>query len=61
MREVFAELHSHLCKLIELAGLESPPDWAIVDLRVPPNSRYPGKIVDADFFNEAWALKPQTE
>ena len=34
------------------------PDWAIVDVRTPPNSRFPGKIVDADFFNEQWQLKP---
>ncbi len=34
------------------------PDWAIVDVRTPPNSRYPGKVVDADFFDEKWALKP---
>ena len=33
------------------------PDWAIVDVRVPPNSRYPGKIVDADFFSERWDFK----
>ena len=34
------------------------PDWAIVDVRTPPNSRFPGKVVAADFFNEAWQLKP---
>ena len=34
------------------------PDWAIVDIRVPANSRYPGKIVDADFFGERWEVKP---
>ncbi len=34
------------------------PDWAIVDLRTPPNSRWPGKIVAADFFDEEWKLKP---
>jgi hypothetical protein len=33
------------------------PDWAIIDIRTPPNSRYPGKIVDADFFDERWQLK----
>jgi len=33
------------------------PDWAVVDLRTPVNSRYPGKIVDADFFDESWQLK----
>ncbi len=35
------------------------PDWAIVDTQTPPNSRYPGSIVDADFFGEHWELKPQ--
>ncbi len=34
------------------------PDWAIIDLSTPPDSRYPGKIVDADFFDEDWSLKP---
>jgi len=34
------------------------PDWAIVDLDTPPGSRYPGKIVAADFFGEKWELKP---
>ena len=35
------------------------PDWAIVDVRTPPNSRFPGKVVAADFFDERWQLKPQ--
>lgn len=30
------------------------PDWAVVDLRTPPGPRWPGKIVDAGFFDEAW-------
>lgn len=30
------------------------PDWAIVDLTVPPGPRWPGKIADAGFFDEAW-------
>jgi hypothetical protein len=34
------------------------PDWAVVDVRVPANSRFPGKVVDADFFGEQWELKP---
>ncbi len=34
------------------------PDWAIIDVRTPPNSRWPGKIVAADFFDEEWKLKP---
>ena len=28
------------------------PDWAIVDLKTPPDSLWPGKIVDANFFDE---------
>ncbi len=34
------------------------PDWAIVDLETPPDSRSPGKIAAADFFDEQWKLKP---
>ena len=34
------------------------PDWAIVDVTTPPDSRSPGKIADADFFDEEWSLKP---
>jgi dienelactone hydrolase len=34
------------------------PDWAIVDTTTPPNSRYTGKIVTADFFGERWELTP---
>lgn len=33
------------------------PDWGVVDLSVPPHSRGPGKIVDADFFGENWELQ----
>ena len=33
------------------------PDWAIVDLRTPPNSQWPGKIVAADVFDEQWKVK----
>jgi hypothetical protein len=32
------------------------PDWAIVDLDMPPNPKSPGKIVAADFFDENWKL-----
>jgi hypothetical protein len=32
------------------------PDWAVVDLRTPPGSQWPGKIADADFFGEKWEL-----
>jgi hypothetical protein len=33
------------------------PDWAIVDINTPVNSRYPGAIPDAGFFGEEWELK----
>lgn len=33
------------------------PDWAIIDLKTAPNTRYPGAIPAADFFDEAWELK----
>ncbi len=36
------------------------PDYAVVDLSTPPNSRFPGKIADAGFFGEQWELKPTT-
>lgn len=32
------------------------PDWAVVDLRTPPDTLWPGKIVAADFFDEAWQV-----
>ncbi len=37
------------------------PDWAIVDLRTPPGTQYPGKIVAADFFDETWGLRKARE
>lgn len=33
------------------------PDWAIVDLSVAPGSQWPGRIVDAGFFDEQWQVK----
>ncbi|HYF00971.1 MAG TPA: prolyl oligopeptidase family serine peptidase, partial [Planctomycetota bacterium] len=33
------------------------PDWAVVDVSTPPDSRWPGKVVAADFFDEEWRLK----
>ena len=40
----------------ETNALQTPklPDWAVVDLRTPPNHRAPGLILDAGFFDEAW-------
>jgi hypothetical protein len=37
------------------------PDWAVVDLTTPPNSVWPGKIADADFFDERWQVKVSEE
>lgn len=36
------------------------PDWAVIDLKAPPNSRYPGKVVAAGFFDEEWQLNQQS-
>lgn len=33
------------------------PDWAVVNLETPPDSRRPGAVVLADFFDERWELK----
>lgn len=33
------------------------PDWAIIDLSVPPDGNAPGKVVAADFFDENWKIK----
>ena len=37
-------------------ALQTPklPDWSIVDIKTPAGSRWPGKIVDAGFFDEQW-------
>ncbi|MBI3854253.1 MAG: prolyl oligopeptidase family serine peptidase [Planctomycetes bacterium] len=32
------------------------PDWAVVDVSTPPSSRWPGKVVAADFFTDKWEL-----
>ena len=37
------------------------PDWAIIDVQTPPNPRFPGAVVDADFFGERWELRPPTQ
>jgi hypothetical protein len=33
------------------------PDWAIIDISVPPDGNSPGKVVAADFFDENWKPK----
>lgn len=32
------------------------PDWAVLDLDTPPSSRYPGNVLDANFFDEEWKV-----
>jgi pimeloyl-ACP methyl ester carboxylesterase len=32
------------------------PDWAVLDITQPPNSRTPGRVIDAGFFDEQWRL-----
>jgi hypothetical protein len=32
------------------------PDWALIDLRTPPDKKAPGAIIDAGFFGEHWQL-----
>jgi hypothetical protein len=35
------------------------PDWAIIDISQPPDANAPGRIHDADFFDENWQFKRQ--
>lgn len=35
------------------------PDWGVIDLRTPPDSRASGKVAAADFFGEKWELRPE--
>ena len=34
------------------------PDWAVIDIAVPPDGRDPGRVVAADFFDEDWRVRP---
>jgi hypothetical protein len=34
------------------------PDYAVIDVTTPPNSRFPGKVVRGGFFGEKWELLP---
>jgi hypothetical protein len=34
------------------------PDWAVIDVTVPSDGIFPGRIAAADFFDETWQLKP---
>lgn len=33
------------------------PDWAVIDLTVPRQERFPGGVVDAGFFDEDWTVQ----
>jgi len=33
------------------------PDWAVIDLKTPPDAVWPGKVAAADFFDERWQVK----
>jgi dienelactone hydrolase len=33
------------------------PDYAVIDVTVPPSSRWPGKVVTAGFFDEDWKVQ----
>jgi hypothetical protein len=35
------------------------PDYAVLDVRTPPSSRWPGKVVTAGFFNEQWGVEEE--
>jgi hypothetical protein len=39
-------------------SLQTPklPDWAVIDLKTPPDDKWPGKVVEAGFFDESWQL-----
>jgi len=30
------------------------PDWSFIDVNTPPDGKWPGKVVEAGFFNETW-------
>ena len=31
-----------------------PSGIAVIDLRTPPDTKWPGLVIDAGFFDEAW-------
>jgi hypothetical protein len=33
------------------------PDWAVVNLKTPPDAEWPGLMIDAGFFDEKWQMK----
>ena len=42
-------------------SLQNPklPDWAVLDIRVPPNAEQAGAVVAAAFFDEQWQPRPE--
>jgi hypothetical protein len=40
-------------------ALQTPklPDWAIVDVTVPPSPQWPGAVTAAGFFDEGWGVR----
>ncbi len=40
-------------------SLQTPklPDWALIDLRVAPSLKWPGRVVDAGFFDDDWKVQ----
>ena len=47
--------HAYMSNALQIPKL---PDWAIVDVRTPPDGDWPGKIAAADFFDEEWQVRP---
>jgi pimeloyl-ACP methyl ester carboxylesterase len=45
--------HAYMSNALQIPKL---PDWAIVDIRTPPDGDWPGKIAAADFFDEEWKV-----
>ena len=44
-------------------SLQNPklPDWAVIDLKTPPDGVAPGGIAAADFFDESWSFVPKEQ
>ena len=37
------------------------PDWAVLDITVPPSSKWPAKVIGADFFDESWQVRSRRQ
>ncbi len=44
-------------------SLQNPklPDWAVIDMTQSPDADSPGRVVDADFFDEQWGFKKSSQ